>query len=208
MGKLADKEIFLVRHGETDYNRKGIVQGRGVNSELNEKGRAQAQAFYNHYQNEHFDHIFASMLTRTHQTMGPFVEAGFDLIKHAELDEIDWGMHEGQGGDPKLADEYQYLTNRWKEGYLDDKITGGESPLELQVRQRQFIDTVLPNYHNRILICSHGRAIRALLCTMLDMPLSKMDEFPHTNLSLYKLHQVGDKFEIVVFNSTEHLKLS
>jgi probable phosphoglycerate mutase len=208
MGKLADKKIFLVRHGETDYNRKGIIQGRGINSELNEKGRAQAQAFYGYYKDEPFDHVFTSMLTRTQQTMEPFAKAGHQFIKRAELDEIDWGMHEGQGGDPKLVEEYQYLTNRWKEGFLEEKITGGESPLELQIRQRVFIDTILPNFEKTILICSHGRAIRSLLCTMLDVPLSKMDDFPHTNLSLYKLHQYGDKFEVVLFNSTEHLKLS
>ena len=31
------KEIYIIRHGETDFNKQGIVQGRGVNSDLNEK---------------------------------------------------------------------------------------------------------------------------------------------------------------------------
>lgn len=206
MGKQADKEIVLVRHGETDYNRKGIVQGRGVNSSLNERGIAQAKAFFEHYRHHQFDHIFTSTLQRTHQTMAPFVEAGYELIHHPGLDEIDWGHHEGQGGDPKLAEEYQYLTSRWREGFLEDKIPGGESPLELQMRQREFLDKVLANHERQILICSHGRAIRALLCTMMSLPLSKMDEFPHTNLSVYKLHQIGQEFKIVAFNDTEHLK--
>ncbi len=207
MSKI-DKEIYLVRHGETDYNRKGIVQGRGVNSHLNEKGQAQAKAFYEHYRQLKFDHIFTSTLTRTHQTMGPFVEAGYQLMHHAGLDEIDWGHHEGQGGDPKLAEEYLYLTNRWKEGFLDEKIPGGESPLELQKRQLEFIDTVLPDYGPRVLICSHGRAIRAMLCTMLGLPLSKMDEFPHTNTSLYRLRQTHSGFEVLEFNSIAHLSLT
>jgi len=42
------KTIYFIRHGETEYNKLGIVQGSGVDSELNENGRAQAQAFYNH----------------------------------------------------------------------------------------------------------------------------------------------------------------
>ncbi len=208
MSKQPDKEIFLVRHGQTDYNLKGIIQGRGINSELNEKGRAQAQAFFNHYQHEVFDHILVSALTRTHQTLEPFAKAGYLLNQHPELDEIDWGVHEGQGGDPKLAEEYQYLTSRWRDGYLEDRIAGGESPLDLQIRQRLFIDEILPNYGKRVLICSHGRAIRSMLCNMLNLPLSQMDDFPHTNCSLYKLHMVDGKFEIVMFNNTEHLKLS
>lgn len=208
MGKQPDKEIYLVRHGQTDYNLRGIVQGRGVNSVLNEKGRAQAMAFYEHYKHEVFDHVLVSSLTRTHQTLAPFEQAGYMLNRHAELDEIDWGNHEGKCGDPRLAQEYLALTERWKAGLLEDKIDGGESPLDLQIRQRAFIDNILPNYGKRILICSHGRAIRALLCNMLDLPLSKMDDFPHTNLSLYKIHQIEGKFEIVLFNCTKHLKLS
>lgn len=206
MGKLPDKEIYLVRHGQTDYNRRGIIQGRGVNSALNEKGRAQALAFYEHYKHEVFDHVLVSALIRTHQTLAPFEQAGYLLNKHPELDEIDWGNHEGKGGDPRLAEEYMTLTERWRAGFLEDRIDGGESPLDLQVRQRQFIDNILPTYGKRILICSHGRAIRSMLCNMLKVPLSHMDDFPHTNLSLYKLHQFGDRFEIVLFNSTEHLK--
>lgn len=206
MGKQPDKEIYLVRHGQTDYNRKGIIQGRGVNSELNETGRAQALAFYEHYKHEVFDDVLVSELIRTHQTLAHFEQAGYILNKHAELDEIDWGNHEGKGGDPRLAGEYLALTEKWKAGFLTAKIEGGESPLELQVRQRQFIDNILPNYGPRVLVCSHGRAIRSMLCNMLNVPLSQMDDFPHTNLSLYKLHQFGDKFEIVLFNSTEHLK--
>lgn len=39
------KTFYFIRHGQTDLNLKGIVQGRGVNSPLNETGLAQAQAF-------------------------------------------------------------------------------------------------------------------------------------------------------------------
>ncbi len=206
MVKQPDKEILLVRHGETDYNRKGIVQGRGVNSELNARGIAQARAFFEHYKAQQFDHIFTSTLIRTQQTMAPFAEAGYQLLQHAGLDEIDWGHHEGKGGDPKLVEEYLRITTRWKEGFWEDKIPGGESPLELQLRQRDFLDTVLVKHEKHILICSHGRAIRSMLCTMLNLPLSKMDEFPHTNLSVYKLHQIGNEFKLVGFNDIEHLR--
>ena len=40
------KTIYLIRHGETDFNRQGIVQGSGVDSDLNELGLAQAEAFF------------------------------------------------------------------------------------------------------------------------------------------------------------------
>jgi probable phosphoglycerate mutase len=39
------KDIYLIRHGETDYNRMGVVQGSGIDADLNELGQRQAQAF-------------------------------------------------------------------------------------------------------------------------------------------------------------------
>jgi probable phosphoglycerate mutase len=56
------KTIYLIRHGETDFNRQGIVQGSGVDSDLNELGRAQAEAFFQSYQNVNFDKVYTSAL--------------------------------------------------------------------------------------------------------------------------------------------------
>ena len=50
----------------------GIVQGRGMDTELNEKGRAQAEAFYQAYKDVPFDKIYTSTLKRTHQTVQNF----------------------------------------------------------------------------------------------------------------------------------------
>jgi broad specificity phosphatase PhoE len=63
-----EKEIFIIRHGETDFNQLGIVQGKGVNSSINAKGMQQAQAFFEAYRNENFEKIYISQLQRTAQT--------------------------------------------------------------------------------------------------------------------------------------------
>jgi len=70
------KIIYIVRHGETDFNRKGIVQGGGVDAPLNELGRQQAQAFYDIYKDVLFEIVLTSKLQRTHQTVQPFLEMG------------------------------------------------------------------------------------------------------------------------------------
>lgn len=201
------KEIYIIRHGETDYNRQGIVQGKGVNSSINEKGVLQAEMFHNQFKNIKFDHLLASTLQRTQQTLQPFVNDGYDLKLHEELDEINWGIHEGRKTTPILQNQYEYITTGWRNGNVDLKIEQGESPRELQERQLRFINTILPNYDGKILVCTHGRAMRSLLCTMLEKPLSEMDSFPHTNLSLYKMNQQeSGVFEIDWFNYLEHLK--
>ncbi len=201
------KEIYIIRHGETDLNRNGIVQGRGVDAHINERGRKQAVAFFEHFGNEGFETIFTSTLTRTKQTVEPFVAAGHQILSHDELDEISWGIYEGKLPDNSTSQDYVNMLKKWKSGNLSEKIPGGESPLELQQRQRRFIENVLlSTTQKKILICSHGRAIRSLLCTMLKTDLSRMDDYPHQNLSLYKLYLSENTFELDWFNFTQHLK--
>ncbi|GIV35492.1 MAG: phosphoglycerate mutase [Chitinophagales bacterium] len=203
---MIEKEIYLIRHGETDLNRQGIVQGRGVNAGLNECGHRQAQAFYRHFAGEGFEVVYASSLLRTRETVAPFIAAGCRLEINADLDEISWGIYEGKLPDPETSKKYQQMLMRWQNGEYHAKIPGGESPLELQQRQVRFIESVLkPAPYRKILICSHGRAMRAMLCTMLQQPLKLMDTYPHQNLSLYKVLLRGDQFELLWFNHTTHL---
>ncbi len=67
------KRIYIIRHGETDYNRLGIMQGSSIDTDLSEIGRLQAQAFYEQYQQLAFDAIITSSLRRTWQTVAPFL---------------------------------------------------------------------------------------------------------------------------------------
>ncbi len=200
------KEIYIIRHGETDLNKNGIVQGRGMNASLNEKGRRQALAFFEHFGAEGFEIIYTSSLVRAQQTVQPFVDAGHTFFPHPDLDEISWGIYEGKLPDTATSQEYISIFKKWRSGILDEKIPGGESPRELQQRQLRFIENILkPSAENKILICIHGRAMRSLLCTMLGDDLSKMDDYPHQNLSLYKLFYNSKGFEMDWFNYTKHM---
>jgi len=201
------KEIYIIRHGETDLNHQGIVQGRGMDSHLNERGKRQAQAFFRHFGKEGFEIIYTSSLIRTKQTVQPFADAGYSVFSRGELDEISWGIYEGRLPDNIASREYQNMLKKWRSGILDEKIPGGESPKELQHRQMKFIENILkPAQEKKILICSHGRAIRSLLCTLLGDDLSKMDDYPHRNLSLYKIFHNSNGFELEWFNYTRHLE--
>lgn len=199
------QELYIIRHGETDYNRSQIIQGRGVNTSINEMGKWQARSFFEHYRSVAFDIIYTSKLVRTQETIQPFIEAGYAYNVYPELDEIDWGIHEGKTASLDMKSEYDFITRSWREGDLEKKIPGGENPMELQARQKQFIENVLADVEGKILICSHGRAMRSLLCTLLDKPLHMMDEFPHSNLSLYKLNKYDEGYSLELFNYLGHL---
>ncbi|MFM8834340.1 MAG: histidine phosphatase family protein, partial [Cytophagales bacterium] len=70
------KKIYIIRHGQTDFNLRGIVQGSGVDSSLNDTGRAQANAFFQAYQHVDFDKIYTSKLVRTRESVQQFIGKG------------------------------------------------------------------------------------------------------------------------------------
>lgn len=201
------KKIYLTRHGQTDFNLKGIVQGRGVNAGLNDMGRAQAQAFHEAYGHLKFDKLYVSSLMRTHQSMKGFIDAGLDYEELAGLDEISWGVHEGMEINPAQHAYYFEMINRWQNGETHLAIEGGESPEMLAIRLKEALDHIMRNKNERqILICMHGRAMRLFLAIILNYPYKAMDYFEHNNLGLYELTFNGNTFKLDNYNDTNHLK--
>lgn len=201
------KEIYIIRHGETDLNKHGIVQGRGINSDLNQTGRNQAMAFYQLYKDVPFEKIYTSSLKRTHQTVHAFIEAGIAWEALSELDELAWGVWEGQERSEESIHVFRELLEKWQGGNYAAKLEGGESPEEVEFRLRRAIDHIRSQEDEKlVLVCMHGRAMRLLLCILSNKPLSEMADFPHQNTALYKV-VLGDddQFTVTEFNNTDHL---
>lgn len=202
------KSIYLIRHGETDLNRRGVVQGSGVNSSLNEWGEAQAAAFFNAYQHVPFDKIYTSDLQRTQQSVRGFIKQGIQHESYAGLNEISWGLREGKEPNTGDSSYYRDLVLSWKAGDFDSAAEGGESPIQVRERQIPVIETILSRPHERnILIAMHGRAMRVLLTTLFKESLIHMDDYEHSNLCLYRINYSYDTglFEMEVRNDTTHL---
>lgn len=201
------KKIFLVRHGETEFNRLGIVQGSGVDKELNELGRRQAEQFFRAYSSENFDHVYISALQRTRQSVQGFLDLGIPYTVVPELNEISWGVFEGKEQVDTERMEYWRVVNSWKDGDYDAKIAGGESAREMQARQMKIVERVFKNEaENTILVCMHGRAMKSMLCTLLNQPLSTMETFEHSNLGLYLLEYTNGKFHVLKRNDRSHFE--
>lgn len=202
----ARKTIYLTRHGQTDFNRRMIVQGSGIDSDLNETGQEQAQRFHRAFQHIPFTAIYVSQLKRTHQTIAPFIAQIGTPIIVPELNEISWGILEGQEPTAERHNQFLNITTRWKQGDYEVAIEGGESPKQMLERQKRALNTLMSDPHETILVCMHGRALRSFLCLLTDTPLCDMDQFPHENTGLYILeHEMNAKFKITTFNYTDHL---
>ena len=197
-------EIYILRHAETEYNSKGIIQGSEVDSNINTTGILQSDKFYNKYKDIEFDKVFVSNLKRTYQTVKNFVEIkNIPFEKLKEFNEISWGVKKKKNDNLK---DYKLLIDTWLDGDLDNKFDKGESPNEMVIRLVKGFRYIISQNLERVLLCIHGRALRILLSEILDKDLTKMDKYPHSNTCLYILEYLDkDNVRIKKRNLIDHL---
>jgi probable phosphoglycerate mutase len=191
-----------MRHAQTEYNKKGIIQGSEVDSDINDFGENQSSLFYNFYKSIPFDMVYVSALKRTYQTVRRFAEAGIPCKKLKEFNEISWGINQGKSDDLK---EYEQLINSWVSGNLDEKFENGESPNEMSERLVKGFDKVIKENHENVLLCIHGRALRILLSKIIDKDLTKMDKYTHSNTGVYIIDYKDDEYDVVGENLRNHI---
>lgn len=203
-----EKYIYLIRHGETEYNKKGYLQGSSINSSLNESGKNQAELFYQSFKHIPFDKIYTSVLIRSIESVEKFINSGILHESYTELNEINWGSMEGKLLTPFSWIKLKRLASRWSKGETHLKIAGGESPEDVMNRQIPVAEIILSrNEEKNILICMHGRALRIFLCILTQTPLKNMDTFHHSNLGLYvlKYNNLTKDCIVEINNSRNHL---
>ena len=196
--------LYIIRHAETEYNKKGIIQGSEVDSDINSTGEKQSELFYNYYKNIKFDKIYVSALKRTFQTVSRFVDNGTPYEKIIEFNEISWGVNQGKNDD---LEDYKKLIDTWLDGDLDNKFDEGESPNEMSERLVNGFNKVLNDNNDTVLMCIHGRALRILLSKIIDNDLTKMDKYIHSNTGLYIIDYINKGFNVVEMNSRKHIEI-
>jgi broad specificity phosphatase PhoE len=200
------KTIHLIRHGQTDFNLQNIIQGSGIDSDLNDTGRQQASRFFNIYKDVPYQHIYTSKLKRAIQSVQPFIDKGIAHTALSELNEINWGIMEGKKGSNDNSSMYLAMIDQWSKGFLDIAVEGGETPNEMFKRQTEGLKKIMAHTEEeQVLICMHGRAIRSFLCLLTGTPLKDMEKWNHHNLCLYELEFNGKHFDITKENDILHL---
>ncbi len=209
---MPETTLYLVRHGETDYNRHHVVQGRGVDSVLNEMGRAQAAAVARRLAEVPFDAMYTSPLRRAAETAETIAREhnGVPIHRLAYLEEMAWGVYEGVPFSPALRKEFEGLMARWHNGEYGYRVEGGESIYDVQERGRQAIRYILDRHAGEtVLVVTHGRYLRILLATLLEeYGLERMEEIPHSNTGVNALRYRNGRFEADLLNCTAHLDAS
>ena len=158
---MAETTILLVRHGETDSNAEGRIQGQ-TNTPLNERGRAQAQALADELAGEAIAAVYSSDLDRARET-AEILAGRLDLpvVVDPALRERNFGSWEGRTVDEFEA-RWPGAWARWREG--DEGEGDVEDHLALAARVRDAIHRLAAAHPGeRILIVAHGGAMRVIL---------------------------------------------
>lgn len=158
---MAETTILLVRHGETDSNAEGRIQGQ-TNTPLNERGRAQAQALADELAGESIAAVYSSDLDRARET-AEILAGRLDLpvVVDPALRERNFGSWEGRTVD-ELEARWPGAWARWREG--DEGEGDVEDHLALAARVRDAIHRLAAAHPGeRILVVAHGGAMRVIL---------------------------------------------
>lgn len=201
--------IFIARHGETEYNRTNRIQGRGINKSLNKTGKLQAKAIAKELKDKNLNHIFSSSLKRSLETAEIIAKKlKLKIESYAELDEMDFGIIEGQHIS-EIRDNLDHLHHTWKNGDTSFALEQGESPEGVLKRVLLRTDVLLEkNRGQNMLFVLHGRLIRILLSHWLGYGLSQMHRIEHQNGALYHLQlKEADKMKPVFLNGIQHLEV-
>lgn len=198
--------LYLVRHGETDFNRQKKLQGRGIDASLNDLGKVQAEKVADYLVSDPIHHLYNSSLKRTKETLDP-LKGRIDLPAYSDknLDEMDFGDFEGRLME-EIRDDLIRIHNSWKSGDVDLAIPGGESPVKVFERANEVVrEQLVRHTGDSLLFMLHGRLIRILLSSWLGFGLKNMHQIDHHNGAIYKLKFENGQFAPHYLNFTKHL---
>ena len=199
-------KFFLVRHGETEWNKLGRFQGQ-QDTALNETGLGQARAVADAAQKWGLTALYASPLIRTMQVADEFSRRlGLPVNPHAGLKELALGELEGVTGDEMRAG-WPQIFDAWQRTPELVAMPGGESLVVLQERAWQAI-LELERAHgpeDNLALISHNFTIRAICGQLLGMPLSSFHRM-HLALGSVSVFDSGPRGRrLLTYNFTGHL---
>ena len=159
-------DLWLVRHGQTDWNLTGRWQGQASDAPgLNETGRAQALALRKQIKGNNFSAIYSSDLLRARQTAELIAEPlGLTVTLEPRLREMNLGAGEGVLSEEIEVKYSRELADRARNP-LETPAPNGESPREVAERVLPAINKIAGKHPDKsILIVAHGISLAVIIC--------------------------------------------
>lgn len=193
--------IYLLRHGETEWNADGNRYCGRTDLPLTKKGVEQARLARDQLKGIHFDAVFSSPLKRAFHT-AEIASGKEDIITDERLTELDFGNWEGKAKEFFIP-ENETLWDSWMKDPENTKAGGtGETAGKLLQRVNSFYDSILERIPSgRILVVAHHAVNRFYLAAKLGMPLKNYRRLNQKNalITLFTLDK-KEGFVLQAFN--------
>ena len=205
--RIAGMKIFLVRHGESEGNLGGTLQGCRLDTPLTRRGRRQAEALAVRLAEAEVDDVVASPMARARETAQICAAPhGLAVRLDLELVEFDWGVWTGLPLDDEMDRSVAELRAKWRSGDLDTAPPGGESALQAGGRAARVLGRLKKAGTAAPIVVAHGRFNRILMATLLGRDLARMDEIRQRNGSISVFDWDGEGAATpVVLDDVSHL---
>ena len=164
--------LILVRHGETVWNRDGMVQGQS-DPELSDRGKEQAERLALALKDEKVEAIYTSPLRRALDTAEAIARYHSTIAQvEGDLIELDCGEMDGLTY-PEMRERFGDFLKEWARDAAPLKLPGGECLQELQDRAWPVIERIRDSHNDAVaVVVSHNFAIASIICKAIGMRLS------------------------------------
>ena len=199
-------KLHLVRHGETDINASGRLQGT-TNSTLTPRGRAQARELAVASLTWNPVAVYSSPLQRARGVAGAIADlSGLSVTDEPRIIEMDMGDLEGVTVQ-EMRDGWPDLYQGWRRDASSVTMPGGESLGDVQLRAMAAVEELDERYdaEDTIIAVTHNFTIRCIVAAVIDLPLANIN---HMDLSLGSRTTITSGRRgrrLATFNAVDHL---
>lgn len=177
--------IYIVRHGQTEWNKLRIYQGN-LDSPLIKEGRENTQKIAQFLKNKQIKIIFTSLLYRAKETAKIIAsEINAKIIVIPDFKEMNFGIFEGKKQKIIRNLFKDFFTQRKNNKFykLYEPYPGGESYFDVFLRIVKTLSEILSDYENFVIVGHEGinRIIRGII---KELPLEEMISLKQKNSEL------------------------
>ena len=197
-------KLYLIRHGETDYNSELRFQGQ-IDIPLNQKGIEQAEKVADFFKDIPLQTIYTSTLQRARTTAEIIGKAkGIEPQETDALREMSFGIWENMNS----KDIQKNYAKEWKDFFASPASTTipkGESMSDVQKRAYPVVQQILDEHpEGDVAFVAHGGIIRVLICTMLGLDLNRAWHLHVGNASITCFYYWGRSYTLDYANLTQY----
>lgn len=186
--------IYLLRHGETQWNAEGNKYCGRTDIPLTEKGIGQAQMVREQLRDVRFEAVYASPLKRAFRT-AQIASGEMEVVTDKRLIEADFGKWEGKTKEAFIVEDAS-LWNHWLDDPAITRAGGtGETAREVIDRVNDFFMALLQKHTGgNILVVGHNGVNRFYLAHKLSMHLKHYRRIVQENsaVTLFSLDKEGE----------------